>query len=130
MIAAMLPRFDAFVLAPEWQELLARTVLQGMTAGLVVVGTPTGGVAEVLADGVTGLAFTAGNPGILADRIQRLRKNPVLRQVLARPPRAAVAERFSLSRMVDELEEPLTRVVKGAGHHSSGRAHILEGGIV
>src|SRR5207302_2996065 len=44
----ILEQYDALLLLSEWQEPFARIVLEAMAAGLVVVGTTTGGTREIL----------------------------------------------------------------------------------
>ena len=48
---------DVLVFPSVWEEPLARVVQEAMASGLVVIGTVTGGTAEILRDGVTGLTF-------------------------------------------------------------------------
>jgi glycosyltransferase involved in cell wall biosynthesis len=60
-----------------------------MAAGLAVVSSRIGQVAEIITDGVNGLLFAPGDRTGLVECIQRLRKNPELRMQLGR--RAAEA---------------------------------------
>ena len=55
-----------------------------MAAGLAVVSSRIGQVAEVITDGVNGLLFTPGNRSGLVECIQRLRADPALRIQLGR----------------------------------------------
>jgi len=89
------------------QEAFARVVLEAMASGLVVIGTLTGGTGELLQDGVTGLAFSPGDSHDLARQIRRLLQEPELRQRLATKGQQMVLQRFSLERMVSEVERLL-----------------------
>jgi len=97
-------QFDVLVLPSIYDEPLARIVQEAMATGLVVVGTLTGGTKEILVDGVNGLAFPPGDASALAVQIARLADDPGLRLALARNGRRTVEEKFSLTRMVDEIE--------------------------
>jgi len=75
-----------------------------MACGLVVIGTTTGGTPEILTDGENGLTFKAGDGAMLAEKIARVLREPSLRPRLARAARRTVEERFTMQRMVEELE--------------------------
>jgi glycosyltransferase involved in cell wall biosynthesis len=71
----------------------------------VVIGTSTGGTREILLNGVNGLTFEAENAQLLALKIVQVIDDGELRAKLARAAHQTVVERFSLTRMVDEIEE-------------------------
>jgi glycogen synthase len=102
--------YDALVFPSEWDEPFARTVLEAMASGLVVIGTTTGGTGEVLAEGETGLTFPRGDANALAKQIERLRDDAALRTRLAERGRQRVREHFTLKQMVDRLEAKLLRI--------------------
>jgi glycosyltransferase involved in cell wall biosynthesis len=99
----LIQQYD-ILLMPSMFEPLSRMMQEGMACGLAVIGTVSGGSAEILQDGVTGLAFTPGDSAGLAAQIQRLITNAGLRNQIARNGRQAVLEKFSMDRMVDEIE--------------------------
>ncbi len=105
---------DVLLFPSVWQEPLARMVQEAMACGLVVIGTTTGGTAELLVEGETGLSFEAEDVVGLARQIARLVEQPDLFGRLARAGRKAVEERFSLDRMIDELESVFREVVGAA----------------
>lgn len=106
----VLREHDALLLLSEWEEPFARVVLEAMAAGLVVVGTLTGGTAEILVEGETGLAFQPGDWLRLALQIRRLLDEPALRARLSDAGRQRVEDRFTLERMVDQLEHSLVEI--------------------
>lgn len=111
---SVLEEYDVLLLLSEWEEPFARIVLEAMAAGLVVIGTTTGGTGEILIEHETGLTFRAGDPEDLARQIQRLVDNPELRGQLARAGRRTVEQSFTFKRMVDQLEHALKRVAEAS----------------
>lgn len=64
-------------------EGLGLTLVEALLAGSAVVGTPAGGIPEVVVDGETGLLARDGDPQHLADQLARLLTDPALRTRLA-----------------------------------------------
>jgi glycosyltransferase involved in cell wall biosynthesis len=113
-IPTVLARHDTLIFSSEWEEPFARTVLEAMAAGLVVIGTTTGGTAEILKDQVVGLTYPAGEPAALANQIRRLAGDAALRARLAKAGQDCVISNYTFNRMVDQLEAALERILGGA----------------
>ena len=96
---------DVLVFPSIAPEALARIIQEAMACGLVVIGTTTGGNREILHNEVNGLTFEAENAQMLAEKIVQVIDDGGLRAKLARAARQTVVERFTLTRMVDEIEE-------------------------
>jgi len=109
----VLAGYDVLVFPSEWDEPFGRSMVEAMCSGLVVVGTATGGAAEVLEDGETGLTFPPGDEAVLAAQLERLLDEPGLHDRLVGAGRRRVEERFTLTRMVDELEGALHSLAVG-----------------
>lgn len=101
---------DVFLFTSTYDEPIARSVMEAMAAGLAVVGTAVGGQGEMLEDGVNALVFPPGDAGCLAERILKLRGDPGARARLAAAGRRTVLQRFTLERMVDEMEAWLAEI--------------------
>jgi glycosyltransferase involved in cell wall biosynthesis len=71
------------------------TVLEAMHAGVPVVATDVGSVAEAVRDGVTGFVVPPGDEGALRERIAALTADPGLRARFGAAGRALAAERFT-----------------------------------
>lgn len=113
-VPAVLATHDVLVFPSEWEEPFARSILEAMAAGLVVVGTTTGGTGEILYEEETGLTFPAGHAEHLAAQIRRLAGDPALRRRLSETGRRIVRQQYTLGRMVDELEAELTAIADPA----------------
>jgi glycosyltransferase involved in cell wall biosynthesis len=101
---------DVLVFPSVWQEPFSIVVLEAMASGLCVVGTTTGGSAEILKDGVNSLTFIAGDARDLVRQLQRVVDDAVLRQRLAKEGQKMVRAKFSLSGMVEQIEKLLEAV--------------------
>lgn len=109
-VPQVMAEHNALVFPSEWEEPFARSVLEAMAAGLAVVGSTTGGTGELLVEGQTGLTFAAGDSEGLARQLRRLAQDPALRCRLAASGLAVVRSRYTLRRMVDELEVALCAI--------------------
>ncbi len=85
-------------------EGLPNAVVEYMAAGLPVVATAVGGLAEVVADGVTGELVDKGDADGLAQNILELLNDPARRTEMGTAGRARVEERFSLSAQMEGYE--------------------------
>jgi glycogen(starch) synthase len=103
-ISSWLGRFDVFLFTSIWAEPMARSVMEAMAAGLLVIGTKVGGQMEMLVDEENGLTFQAGDAEALANHIERVLSEPALLSRLARAGQQMVLQRFTLKRMVDDIE--------------------------
>lgn len=103
-LPALLARSGQVLVAPAlWDEPFSLTVLEGMAAAMAVVASATGGTAEAIVDGQTGLLFPRGQVRALAEGLDRLEEDRLLGQRLARQARETVRQRFTLERMVEQI---------------------------
>lgn len=79
------------------------TLIEAAAAGRPAAATDVGGVADVVADGVTGLLAPASDEDAFAEAMFRLADDPGLRARLGAAAPAA-AEKFGIERLVDDLE--------------------------
>ena len=118
----LLRKFDVLLVPSIWPEPFARMVLEGMISGLVVVATPTGGTLEILKDGKNGLLFAPDDAEDLAQKIIYLANDSDLRRRLAVAGQQTVAERFTVTKMLDEIENYLQEIALAM---SQKRSHLI-----
>ena len=99
----LLSAMDVFVSASE-TESFGLAIAEAMAAGSAVVATETEGAREVVDDQKTGLLVPIGVVDQIAEAIAKLLTHEDQRRALGQRARAAVADKFSLQRMVDEIE--------------------------
>jgi glycogen(starch) synthase len=111
-IPEWLGRFDIFLFTSIWPEPMARSVMEAMAAGLLVIGTEVGGQSEMLVHGQNALTFRAEDVESLVNHIARASDDPSLRLRLARAGQRMVLERFTLQRMATEIDQYLQNIAK------------------
>jgi glycosyltransferase involved in cell wall biosynthesis len=102
------PAGDGFYFSPL-------KLFEAMAAGLPVVASGTGQLAEVVRHDVTGLLCRPGDDAELAAALERLHDDPTLRMRLGRAARRRVLEAHTWDRTVERIvtlarEAPLRRV--------------------
>jgi glycosyltransferase involved in cell wall biosynthesis len=86
--------------------------VEALAAGTPVISTATGGVAEVVADGVNGLLVPPGDSAALAAAIRRYFADDELRSRLRAAAASSVAT-YAPERVLERLEQLLVSVVRG-----------------
>ena len=82
-IASVRRNIEVGVVASR-MEAFGRVTVEGMLAGMVMIGANTGGTAELIENGRTGLLFQAGNVEELADCIESLYNEPQMSAHMAK----------------------------------------------
>ncbi len=78
-------------------------LLEAGACAVPVVAGASGGIADAVADGETGLLVTPGDPEPAADAVRHLLNDPALAGRLGGAARRRVLERFTWRRVVEEL---------------------------
>jgi glycosyltransferase involved in cell wall biosynthesis len=79
-------------------------IIEAMAAARAVVATAVGGVADVVDDRRTGLLVSSGDTAGLAAALRRLAHDPAERAMLGAAARREAASRFSVERLVNEID--------------------------
>ena len=113
-IPTLLQKFDVLVLPSSWPEPFSRAVLEGMISGLVVVATRTGGTPEIIIDGENGVLFTPNQVDDLVKKIAHLLDEPESRHRIGSAGKQTILERFTMTKMMDQMEGFLQEVVSAS----------------
>jgi len=97
-VARLLKASDLFLLT-SISEGIPLTIIEAMAAGLPVVATRVGGVAEVVAEGQTGLLAPSGDDTVLAAQVLHLADDPDLCRRMGRLGQERARTVFSESQM-------------------------------
>jgi glycosyltransferase involved in cell wall biosynthesis len=105
---------DVLVFPSVYAEPFGIVQIEAMAAGCAVVGTGTGGSAEILEPERNALRFAPDDAEDLALQLHRLFAAPALVQRLREGGKQTVRSRFLGARMVDEIEAHLDEIARGA----------------
>lgn len=106
-----LTTFDVFVL-PSRFEGFPLAIVEAMLAGLPVVATDVGSVAEAVVDGKTGRLVARDDPSSLARAVRDLLEDPKRAHELGRKGRETAIERFTSAAMARAFEELYDEVAR------------------
>lgn len=98
----MLKRTDVFVYAPNHPEGLPSSLLEAGIASCAVIGSPYGGIKEIIRNGDTGLMVDS-TVSAIAKALTSLVMAPDLRQRLGESLHDEVVRRFSTVSVVDQM---------------------------
>ncbi|SBW19325.1 group 1 glycosyl transferase [Candidatus Protofrankia californiensis] len=94
----------AFAVVPSiWPDPCPTVVLEAMAAGIPVVTTGMGGIADMVRDGEEGVVVPPSAPDVLATGMSLLLSDPSLRQRLGQRARGRAAG-FTAGRVVPRIE--------------------------
>jgi glycosyltransferase involved in cell wall biosynthesis len=117
--------FDLFVMSSV-TEGLGTSLLDAMACRRPIVATRTGGIPEIVDDGVNGLLAAPRDAASLAAAIVRALNDETLRQRMGEAGFARVRERFTVEKMVEQTSAVYARVA--GKHHVEDIANLPEHG--
>lgn len=112
-VADLLAQSDAFVLSSK-SESLPVSVIEAMRAGLPVVATHVGGMAELVEDGVTGYLVEPQATVGLSQRLTALIEDPSLRRRMGTKARERYLQHFTLQQNGDRLFDLYLQLLEAA----------------
>jgi glycosyltransferase involved in cell wall biosynthesis len=100
---------DVFV-RPSLAEGFGISFIEAMACGTAVIGTPVGGITDIIEDGKNGLFAPAGDVSGLAERIERVLSRDLLRHQLTAGGLRTVREKFAWGAVLRRMEAIYGRV--------------------
>jgi glycosyltransferase involved in cell wall biosynthesis len=104
-LAAELLGASVVVMPSIWPEPFGIVGIEAHAAARPVIASRTGGIADWLDDGVSGLTVAAGDPHALARALTDLLADPERRRTMGRAGSSSVRARFSPARHLQALEQ-------------------------
>jgi glycosyltransferase involved in cell wall biosynthesis len=101
--AAAMRALDVVVHASTQPEPFGLVIAEAMACGRAVIASAAGGAGELVTHGHDALAAAPGDAEGLADAIQRLAADPILRDSLSRAGRETAVRRFARARLAAEI---------------------------
>jgi glycosyltransferase involved in cell wall biosynthesis len=113
-VAAYYGFFDALLL-PSGNEGTPVVAIEALAAGTPVVATRVGGVPDVVEDGTDGFLTEVGDLEALAGALERLARDPSLRDAMGRAGRERTLPRYRVERLVDDVDDLYRELLAGRG---------------
>ena len=111
-VADLLSAADGFLMSSSWEG-TPLALLEASAASLPVVATRVGGIAEVVADGVSGYLVPPGDPAALAAACLRVMgASPEQRTALGAAGRGIVEDAFSLETLRKQWQQLYVRILR------------------
>jgi glycosyltransferase involved in cell wall biosynthesis len=101
-VAALLAGTDIFVLVSD-HEAMPLSVIEAMRAGIPVIASDVGGIAELVEHGVSGLLLGDARPESIGAALAALAADPGLRARMGLAGRERFVARHEESRMVEAI---------------------------
>jgi N-acetyl-alpha-D-glucosaminyl L-malate synthase BshA len=102
-VAPLLADADLFLL-PSQTESFGLSALEALACGVPVVGSDTGGIPEVVENGLTGLLYPVGDVDAMAEGALSILRDPERKAAMCAAAAAEARERFSLDTIVSQYE--------------------------
>jgi glycosyltransferase involved in cell wall biosynthesis len=93
------------MLISSFTESFCLSALEAMACEVPVVATRTGGIPEVIEDGISGMLFDVGDIDIAADKSLQLLTNKKLNTNIKKEGLKVVSNKFNYKDIVDEYEK-------------------------
>lgn len=104
---ALYGQADIVVVPSLWEEAFGLVAVEAMAHSLPVCASRTGGLQEIILDGETGGLFEAGNSGELAQLLEKLLKDELLRERWGQAGRNRVEACYTWDRVIEQHYMPL-----------------------
>jgi glycosyltransferase involved in cell wall biosynthesis len=108
---------------PSYEEALPVSLVEAMSAGIPVVASPTGGIAEVVAEGASGFLVAPGDKTGLERALRRLLIDRELAARLGKAARETARARFAPERALAVLENLYESLGVSALEERASRVH-------
>lgn len=106
---------DIIVVPSRWQEPLGLIAIEAAACAKPVIATRTGGLPEIVQDGLTGLLVEPAAPEELADAVVKLGADPALRARMGKAGRQRVIDQFT-TRPLAQFENLLLDLARRGPH--------------
>lgn len=94
------------VCLPSWWENMPMVCLEAMASGAIVIGSSSGGMNEIITDGVDGFLLPPRNPQIWAEKIKEVFSlSEKEKESISLNAQKKVKEKFSIDIILEQLEK-------------------------
>lgn len=118
-VARILAGIDILVVPSVWYESYSIVIREGFLAGIPVVASDLGAMADAIEHDLTGLLFEAGNGEALATQLRRLLDDPSLRERLAAASKPVATIEENAAQHLDLYRAARSACAHRAARHST-----------
>jgi glycogen(starch) synthase len=119
-LPALMAATDALVV-PSIYEPFGMVALEGASAGAPLAVAATGGLSEIVEEGVTGVKFPAKNPDALATSVGSLLEDESFARRVASQARAMVGERYAWQTVAENTVGAYHAALREAPGHAANQ---------
>lgn len=117
-------KYNVLVFPSIWEEPFGRVQVEAMAAGLTAITSATGGSAEIIEPGISGLTFPAEDAPALAEALMSLIRDRDRWQCMAAAGQQR-AEQFDIQRSVDFIETKFDELLQQRDRNEAFREFQL-----
>jgi len=110
-LGLVLPALDLFVF-PSLHEGLGSSLLAAMACEVPICASRTGGIPEIIEDGITGYLFNPGDVAAITQSVLEALQSPQRTCDLAKAAAKTATQRFSVAHMVEATREVYANVLQ------------------
>lgn len=111
---------------PTFREAFCLVAIEAMVWGKPVIASKTGGIPEIVEDGVTGILCEPGDIGEFAEAIQKLVIDNDLREKMGCKGKERVYKMFSMERLAADVEQVFNKIIKKPLNTNLGKKERLK----
>ncbi len=100
------------VVCPSLYEPFGYVNIEALAAKRPVIASRTGGIPEIVKDGVSGMLFNTSSVKDLQHKLETLLKNPLLREKLGENGYRQIKKRFKISDQIIEIDNLYEKIVE------------------
>jgi glycosyltransferase involved in cell wall biosynthesis len=102
---------DILLVPSIWEEPFGIILLEAMSQGVPVIASRTGGIPEIIEDGISGLLVPPNDPEKLAKAIKKLIDNPSLYEEISTKGIKEIRTKYTYEHFIDQIDEYLADVL-------------------
>lgn len=95
---------SSIFILPSYYEGMPMAVLEAMSYGLATISTNTGGIPQIIDEGINGFCVEAGDLETITDRLELLLASMPLRKKLGQEGRKKILCKFNAKENIDKLQ--------------------------
>jgi glycosyltransferase involved in cell wall biosynthesis len=114
-VIELMKKAQCLIFPSAWYEGFPMVIAEAFSCGIPVIASNLGSMAEIIAEGVTGLLYTPGDHSDLARKVRWARDHPAQLREMGRNARREFENRYGAERNYALLMQAYDRAIIAAG---------------